>query len=529
MLPAEIVKECKEWILNAGSFEKNQISFRLLQELVDYVDRLCSKEDVVRRADSWQGDFIGPSKTTECESVSECVSIASVETMIVYEEDEEKPASNGDDFELEWAACTIQKTWRIAQIQFRIQDRQALLESSASCIAQLKSDSTLNASEAWTFADFLNRHSFTGENVSPSLANSLHAINAKKTTTSKLVRKILACWHQGMLTRRSFGEWLSSPDDLSRMTLRQFLNEFTFSGQFIVDALRTFLDSFELPGEAQRIDRIMNEFAQRYFQQNQDLFCSADVVYILSFSIILLNTDAHNFNVKSKMSLAEFIKNNRPIFADPTNPATTDLLRAVYHSVLQREIISREEATEKLQKIVQCIGSTEQGQSQFFAAVSSEQTYLGAFYCHQTNASDSWPAILFRKERIALLTDGSFLLLRLYSKGSKKYECKICKSLRNVRKVYINGNSLNVTIRSSSTPNMHASDMEDGSTSSTTLAFKTAEYARAFHDLFNETLQAFLANQLKIRQQKLKNSQLKAQQAKSILESIYKPNRLMTD
>ena len=57
-----------------------------------------------------------------------------------------------------------------------------------------------------------------------------------------------------------------------------------------------------LPGEAQAIDRIMEAFAKHYCSQNPDLFEDTDTCYILSFSIIMLNTTLHNPCVKKKTS-----------------------------------------------------------------------------------------------------------------------------------------------------------------------------------------------------------------------------------
>ena len=65
---------------------------------------------------------------------------------------------------------------------------------------------------------------------------------------------------------------------------------------------RTFLSGFRLPGEAQKIDRLMEKFAERYVSCNPDTFKSADVAYVLAYSVIMLNTDAHNPQVKAKMS-----------------------------------------------------------------------------------------------------------------------------------------------------------------------------------------------------------------------------------
>lgn len=63
-----------------------------------------------------------------------------------------------------------------------------------------------------------------------------------------------------------------------------------------------FLDGFRLPGEAQKIDRLVEKFAERYVNCNSENFRSADVAYVLAYSVVMLNTDAHNPQVKNKMS-----------------------------------------------------------------------------------------------------------------------------------------------------------------------------------------------------------------------------------
>ena len=59
---------------------------------------------------------------------------------------------------------------------------------------------------------------------------------------------------------------------------------------------------FRLPGEAWMIDRLMEKFAAHYVSCSPDAFKSADVAYVLAYSVIMLNTDAHNPQVKVKMS-----------------------------------------------------------------------------------------------------------------------------------------------------------------------------------------------------------------------------------
>jgi hypothetical protein len=79
--------------------------------------------------------------------------------------------------------------------------------------------------------------------------------------------------------------------------LDSFTSTFDFSGLSFDVGLRTFLESFKLPGEAQKIDRIINTFGKAYFKHAPDIFANEDAAYILAYSVIMLNTDRHNSQV----------------------------------------------------------------------------------------------------------------------------------------------------------------------------------------------------------------------------------------
>lgn len=58
--------------------------------------------------------------------------------------------------------------------------------------------------------------------------------------------------------------------------MHAFVDLMDFTGSSFVEALRLFLQSFRLPGEAQKIDRFMLKFAARYISQNpQSMFKDA--------------------------------------------------------------------------------------------------------------------------------------------------------------------------------------------------------------------------------------------------------------
>lgn len=88
-------------------------------------------------------------------------------------------------------------------------------------------------------------------------------------------------------------------------------------GLDFVEALRRLLtkSGFRLPGESQKIERFVEVFSQIYYKENPGVFSSCDVAMVLSYSLIMLNTDAHNDQIKAdrKMKLDEFVSNNRGI------------------------------------------------------------------------------------------------------------------------------------------------------------------------------------------------------------------------
>lgn len=82
--------------------------------------------------------------------------------------------------------------------------------------------------------------------------------------------------------------------------LEAYTTGFDFAHLKFDSALRMFLESFKLPGEAQKIDRIINAFGRHYYAGNEDVFRCADAAYVLAYSVIMLNTDQHNNQVRGQ-------------------------------------------------------------------------------------------------------------------------------------------------------------------------------------------------------------------------------------
>lgn len=141
------------------------------------------------------------------------------------------------------------------------------------------------------------------------------------------------------LDKAMIGEYLGEvhPDNVAAM--HAFVDLMNFAQMRFVDALRRFLQSFRLPGEAQKIDRFMLKFATRYIDGNPNAFANADTAYVLSYSVIMLNTDQHSDKLRgqARMTKEDFVKNNRGINDNADLPE--EYLGTIYDEIRGNEII----------------------------------------------------------------------------------------------------------------------------------------------------------------------------------------------
>lgn len=238
------------------------------------------------------------------------------------------------------------------------------------------------------------------------------------------------------LHKGKVGVVLGEPDKMSQAVLTAYTDTFDFADRPFTECLRIYLESFRLPGESQKIDRIVESFANRFYVQNKGLedqseisgrgvsetsagreslpllfdasvsdsdknvrvtdagsnaseslaphgspslsatrltsgfdgllpqsasnrsvgcethirrphsargvFATADAVHVLSFAAVMLNTDQHNASIRKKMTLEDFIRNNRGINANEDLPKW--FLTQVFESIAACEIRLSDEA-----------------------------------------------------------------------------------------------------------------------------------------------------------------------------------------
>ena len=172
-------------------------------------------------------------------------------------------------------------------------------------------------------------------------------------TQAKNMAKFLR--YTSSLRKKNIGEFLGENTELSMKTLKYFGESFDFKNIHIIQGMRIFLSTFQLPSEGQKIDRVLESFSSKYFIDNKNtLFPNSDCVFYLSYAIMILQTELHNPNVKDKMNLERFIK----IFEGKEyQTLTKEYLEDIYEQI-QEEPLSLAELDEERENYIS--GKTEE-------------------------------------------------------------------------------------------------------------------------------------------------------------------------
>ncbi|KAK5575280.1 hypothetical protein RB653_010537 [Dictyostelium firmibasis] len=119
------------------------------------------------------------------------------------------------------------------------------------------------------------------------------------------------------LDKVSLGIYISEREDFNIAVLNHYTELFNFSGFTLDGALRFYLSHFRLVGEAQKVDRLMEVFSKKYFDDNDatetggtNIIVNKDSVFILAFATIMLATDLHSSSIKNHMSKQQWLKMN---------------------------------------------------------------------------------------------------------------------------------------------------------------------------------------------------------------------------
>jgi brefeldin A-inhibited guanine nucleotide-exchange protein len=175
------------------------------------------------------------------------------------------------------------------------------------------------------------------------------------------------------LDKTGLGDYMGESDEYNKAVMYAYVDCYDFTGLDFVAALRLMLSGFRLPGEAQKIDRIMEKFAGRYYETHSSLeiFASADAAYVLAYSIIMLTTDLHSTQVKRKMTKEDYIKMNRGI--NDSKDLPREYLESIYDEIASSEIKLKTtyEAGKQIMNKQSMVGISEKRRQQIYTEQSS--------------------------------------------------------------------------------------------------------------------------------------------------------------
>jgi Sec7-like guanine-nucleotide exchange factor len=80
----------------------------------------------------------------------------------------------------------------------------------------------------------------------------------------------------------------------------------------------------------------MERFAEKFCEDNPETFENATTAFVLAFSTIMLQTDAHNPTIKNKMTVDSFCTINRGINNGKDLPR--EFLEEIYHDIISHPI-----------------------------------------------------------------------------------------------------------------------------------------------------------------------------------------------
>lgn len=144
------------------------------------------------------------------------------------------------------------------------------------------------------------------------------------------------------VNKKILGEFLSKKGN--EAVLNAFMDMIDFNGKRVDEALRVLLETFRLPGESALIERIVTSFSEKYCASEvPEGVADKDAVFVLTYAIILLNTDLHNKNYKTqkRMTIEDFARNLRG--TNNGQNFAIEYLQSIYDSIKSNEIILPDE------------------------------------------------------------------------------------------------------------------------------------------------------------------------------------------
>jgi len=129
----------------------------------------------------------------------------------------------------------------------------------------------------------------------------------------KPIVKVLKQHNKLVSNKKLVGNIISNQELITLGLLDQFMKEFDFEKVDIDDSFRLFMQCVVLPPSSKKLQIICNSFSQRFHDCTEHnpkalKFKSSDAISAVVYSMLMLNTDLHNYTIKNKITVTDFTK-----------------------------------------------------------------------------------------------------------------------------------------------------------------------------------------------------------------------------
>lgn len=157
------------------------------------------------------------------------------------------------------------------------------------------------------------------------------------------------------LSKQMIGEYLGQHEPFHTYVLDLFISQIDVQGLEVDDALRKVLSFFRLPGESQKIERILETFSKHYTRSNPGKATTftggSDTIHVLVYAMIMLQTSLHNPAVQSssRMTKTQFVKLLDG--ADNGRSMDKEMLCGIFDRIRTEEFKQGEDHVTQVQKV----------------------------------------------------------------------------------------------------------------------------------------------------------------------------------
>jgi hypothetical protein len=144
------------------------------------------------------------------------------------------------------------------------------------------------------------------------------------------------------ISKAKAAAWMGEEGPIRQRTLQAYMELYDFKNQSVVSALRQVCGRLIFRAETQQVDRILVAFSKRWCDCNPNhgfkatgeptsnhrgeilLTVFVDVIHMICYSIMLLNTDLHLADIEQKMTRSQFVKNTMTTISQAVKEVAPD-------------------------------------------------------------------------------------------------------------------------------------------------------------------------------------------------------------